>query len=124
MVKDPARRKADLIVEAAGPIEAVRMMFDLRRRGTRINLFGITTPETVEFSGGETHWLETRMDASFSINTESMVNAIRIIERGLVDTGRIVTHRFPLSEADAAMQAMALRERNKVMIFPDESAMG
>jgi len=111
----------DLIVEAAGPIEAVRMMFDLRRRGTRINLFGITTPETVEFNGGETHWFETRMDASFSINSESMVNAIRLIECGLVDTEKIVTHRFPLSETDLAMQTMAIKDRNKVMVFPDES---
>ncbi|NLF02137.1 MAG: alcohol dehydrogenase catalytic domain-containing protein, partial [Anaerolineales bacterium] len=36
----------DLVVEAAGPIEAVRLMVELRRRGTRWNVFGITTHET------------------------------------------------------------------------------
>ena len=42
----------DLIVEAAGPIEAVNLMVDLRRRGTRWNVFGITTHETFELDAG------------------------------------------------------------------------
>lgn len=109
----------DLIVEAAGTIEAVQSMLDLRRRGTRINLFGITTHEDVKFDGGYTHFLETRMDSSFSINPLAMSNAIRIIERGLVDPTRIITHRFPLDELNEAMEVMAGKERNKVMIFPD-----
>lgn len=119
-VYDILPKGPDLVLEAAGPVGAVQLMFDLRRRGTRINLFGITTHETVEFDGGYTHFLETRMDSSFSITPEAMVNAIRIIERGLVDPSRIITHRFPLSEISAAMEAMGHKERNKVMVFPDE----
>ena len=42
----------DLVVEAAGPIQAVKLMVDLRRRGTRWNVFGITTHETFELDGG------------------------------------------------------------------------
>merc|ERR1711964_769454 len=48
----------DLVVEAAGSIEAVRVMVDLRRRGTRWNVFGITTHETFDLDGGLTHFLE------------------------------------------------------------------
>ena len=55
----------DLVVEAAGPIEAVRLMVRLLRRGTRWNVFGITTHETFELDGGLMHFLEARMDASF-----------------------------------------------------------
>lgn len=110
----------DLVVEAAGPVEAVQMMFDLCRRATRINLFGITTHEDVRFDGGYTHFLETRMDSSFSVTPESMINAARIIERGLVDPTKIITHKFPLTKMNEAMEAMGMTERNKVMIFPDE----
>ena len=35
----------DVIVEAAGPIQAVQLMVDFRRRGTKWNVFGITTHE-------------------------------------------------------------------------------
>ena len=44
----------DLVVEAAGPITAVKLMASLRRRGTRWNLFGITTHEAFELDGGLT----------------------------------------------------------------------
>lgn len=111
----------DLVVEAAGTIEAVQCMLDLRRRGTRINLFGITTHEDVTFDGGYTHFLETRMDSSFSINPLAMSNAIRIMERGLVDPTRIITHRFGLDSINEAMAVMAGTERNKVMIFPEQN---
>ena len=111
----------DLVIEAAGPVEAVQMMFDLCRRATRINLFGITTHEDVKFDGGYTHFLETRMDSSFSVTPESMINAAKIIERGLIDPTRIITHRFPLTKMNEAMEVMGQTERNKVMIFPDEN---
>jgi len=114
-------RGPDLVVEAAGSIEAVQLMFALCRRGTRINLFGITTHEQVTFDGGHTHFLETRMDSSFSITPQAMVNAIRIIERGLVDPVKIITHRFRFSQINEAMQTMAIKERNKVMVLADEN---
>ena len=113
----------DLIVEAAGPVDAVQLMFDLCRRGTRINLFGITTHEEVHFDGGYTHFLETRMDSSFSISPLAMMNAIRIIKRGLVDPAEIITHRFPMENIQEAMEAMATPEHNKVMVYVDESEM-
>ena len=109
----------DLIVEAAGPIEAVDLMFDLRRRGTRVNLFGITTHEKFALDGGYTHFIETRMDASFSVTPLSMVQAIRLQQRGLIDTEEIISHTFPLERIDDAMAAMDRPERNKVMIVQD-----
>ncbi len=109
---------ADLIVEAAGPIEAVRLMVDLRRRGTRWNVFGITTHETFELDGGRTHFLEGRMDASFGTHPLAMSKAIRLMERGLVDPEQIITHRFPLTEIHKALEVMEAPDRNKIIIHP------
>ena len=110
----------DLIVEAAGPIEAVRLATSLRRRGTRWNVFGITTHETFELDGGLTHFLEGRMDASFGTTSRAMQEAIRLMETGLVNPERIVSHRFPLREIRKAVEVMGRPERNKVIIHPDE----
>ena len=109
----------DLVVEAAGPIEAVKLMVDLRRRGTKWNVFGITTHETFELNGGLTHFLEGRMDASFGTTPLAMIKAIRLMETGLVDAGRIISHRFPLSRIHEAVELMGRPQRNKVMIHPD-----
>ena len=91
-------------------------MFALCRRGTRVNLFGITTHERFSLDGGYTHFMETRMDASFSVTPAAMMQSIRLQERGLVDTEDIISHRFALEEIVAAMAAMDRPDRNKVVI--------
>ena len=107
----------DLVVEGAGPIEAVNLMFDLCRRGTRVNLFGITTHEKFSLDGGYTHFIETRMDASFSVTPVAMQQAIRLQERGLVNTEEIISHTYPLAEIEQAMATMDMSQRNKVMLL-------
>jgi threonine dehydrogenase-like Zn-dependent dehydrogenase len=41
------------------------------------------------------------------------------MEKGLVDPGRIVTHRVPLSRIDEAMGLMTSPDRVKVVVVPD-----
>jgi L-iditol 2-dehydrogenase len=111
-------RGPDLVVEAAGTIDAVRLMADLRRRGTRWNVFGVTTHETFELDGGLTHFLEGRMDASFGTTTLAMMQSIRLMETGLVDTEQLISHRFPLSRIHDALAVMQAPERAKVIVNP------
>ncbi len=108
----------DLIVEAAGPIEAVKLMVDLRRRGTRWNVFGITTHETFELDGGLTHFLEGRMDASFGTTPLAMSKSIHLMEAGLIDIEQTISHRFPLKRIAEAVAMMGQPERNKVIVQP------
>ena len=108
----------DLVIEAAGPIEAVKLMVSLLRHGTRWNVFGITTHETFELDGGLTHFLEARMDASFGTTPLAMEKAVRLMERGLVNPEQAISHRFSLVDIDKAVEVMASSERNKVVINP------
>lgn len=108
----------DVVLEAAGPIEAVRLMVALLRRGTRWNVFGITTHETFELDGGLTHFLEARMDASFGTTPLAMQNAVKLMETGKVDPGRIITHRFALADIHEAIELMGRPDRNKIIINP------
>ena len=108
----------DLVIEAAGPIEAVKLMVSLLRRGTRWNVFGITTHEKFELDGGLLHFLEARMDASFGTNPLAMEKAIRLMERGLVNPEQVISHRFPLAEIHQALAVMAGSNRNKIIINP------
>ena len=47
-----------------------------------------------------------------------MQRAIRLMENGLVDPGKIVSHRFPLAQIHEAITVMGQPERNKVVIIP------
>lgn len=108
----------DLVVEAAGSIQAVRLAVALRRRGTRWNVFGITTPEMFELEGRETHFLEGRMDASFGTTALAMQQSIRLQDRGLINTEEIITHRFSLEQIHHALNVMRSPNRNKIVINP------
>ncbi len=106
----------DLVVEAAGSIEAVRLMVNLLRRGTRWNVFGITTHEKFELDGGLAHFLEARMDSSFGTTTTSMIKAIKLLESGLVDISKLITHRFPLAKIHEAINLMESPNRSKIIV--------
>jgi L-iditol 2-dehydrogenase len=64
------------------------------------------------------HFLEARMDSSFSTTPQAIEKAIRLMERGLVNVEKVISHRFPLSEIHKAVEAMGSPERNKVVINP------
>jgi L-iditol 2-dehydrogenase len=108
----------DLVLEAAGPVQAVELMVSLLRRGTRWNVFGITTHETFELDGGLTHFLEARMDASFGTTPLAMRNAVKLMETGKVDPGEIISHRFGLDRIGEAMELMSSPQRGKIIIHP------
>jgi L-iditol 2-dehydrogenase len=93
-------------------------MVSLLRRGSRWNIFGITTHEEFQLDGGWMHFLEARMDSSFSTNPLAMENAIRLMARGLVNPEKVISHRFPLSQIEQAVETMGSGERNKVIINP------
>ncbi len=108
----------DIVFEAAGALEAAELAFELCRRGTRINMFGVIVPGTVPVSPARIHFSETRMDASFSVTPKVMIKAIDLMQKGLVDTEKIITHRIPLREMQKALDIMGTVERIKVVIEP------
>jgi (R,R)-butanediol dehydrogenase/meso-butanediol dehydrogenase/diacetyl reductase len=108
----------DLVIEAAGPIEAVKSMVSLLRRGTKWNIFGITTHEKFELDGGLMHFLEARMDSSFGTTPLAMQRSLMLMGRGLVDPEKIISHRFPLADIHKAVEMMGKPERNKIIINP------
>jgi len=108
----------DVIFEAAGVLDAASLAFDLCRRGSRINMFGVTTPGTIPVSPGYIHFTEIAMSASFSVTPKVMLKSIRLMEKGLVDTSKIITHEFSLQEISEALKTMNSPRRIKIVIKP------
>jgi threonine dehydrogenase-like Zn-dependent dehydrogenase len=108
----------DIVFEAAGPLPAAQLAFDLCRRGTRVNEFGVTTEGTIDISPADVHWKETRVDASFSVYPRVMQQSIRLMEKGFVDPNKIITHRFKLDDINEAMDTMKIAERVKIIVKP------
>jgi threonine dehydrogenase-like Zn-dependent dehydrogenase len=108
----------DIVFEAAGALEAAELTFDLCRRGTRINMFGVIVPGTIPVSPARIHFSEIRMDASFSVTPRVMIKAIDLMEKRLVDTAKIITHQLPLADIQKALDTMGTIERIKVVVEP------
>jgi threonine dehydrogenase-like Zn-dependent dehydrogenase len=108
----------DVIFEAAGVLDAASLAFDLCRRGSRINIFGVTTTGTIPISPGHIHFTEIGINASFSVTPKTMLKSLRLMKKGLVDPTKIITHEFSLEKISQALKTMELIRRIKVIIKP------
>jgi L-iditol 2-dehydrogenase len=107
----------DAAIEAAGENAAVDAAVGAVRPGARIVLAGIPGEDRTSFPAstarrkGLTLVLSRRMKHTYP-------RAIDLASRGLVDLRSLVTHRFPLAEADAAFESASSREGLKVVVEP------
>jgi L-iditol 2-dehydrogenase len=128
VVLDPADELADVVAdvvglgvdvafEVAGVDDAIDAALVAARPGARVVLVGIPAGDTSAFRAsaarrkGLTLLLSRRMNAIYP-------RAIKLVERGSVDLGPLVTARFPLAEAGAAFADATARTGLKVVITP------
>jgi L-iditol 2-dehydrogenase len=108
------REGVDLVIETAGTAAAVPQAVDLCRPGGRIVLTGLPhEPSAVEF-----FWV-VRRELSIRgsmIYQDEFGEAIELLGRGAVQTRRLLTHRFPLDQLQAAFGAHRSRESIKVAV--------
>jgi threonine dehydrogenase-like Zn-dependent dehydrogenase len=97
------REGVDLVVETAGTAEAVNHALALVRPGGRVVLTGLPhEPTTLSFFPVVRH--EITIVGSM-IYQDEFPQALRLLERGRVRTGSLLTHRFELGAIDAAFAA-------------------
>ena len=110
------REGVDLVIETAGNAEAVGQALELARPGGRVVLTGLPhQPSAVEF-----FWVvrrELTILGSLIYQTE-FPEAIRLLASGAVRTERLLTHRFPLAEAQDAFHAHRSPGSIKIAVIP------
>lgn len=110
------REGVDLVIETAGNAEAVGQALELARPGGRVVLTGLPhQPSAVEF-----FWVvrrELTILGSMIYQTE-FPEAIRLLASGAVRTERLLTHRFPLAEAQDAFHAHRSPGSIKIAVIP------
>ena len=113
------RDGVDLVVETAGTPEAVELALGrvgFVRPGGRVVLTGLPhEPARVE-----SFWLVRReIDVRGSmIYQQEFGEALALLARGAIDVAPLLTHRFPLDDIEAALEAHRRPEAIKVAVFP------
>lgn len=121
--QDPGARLAghedgfDVSFEVAGTDHAVHLALEAVRPGGRVVLVGIPGGDRTSFRAslarrkGLTILLSRRMGAVYP-------RAIRLAQKGAVDLESMVSHRFGLIDAAAALETAASRSGHKVLVTP------
>jgi L-iditol 2-dehydrogenase len=110
-------QEVDVAFEVAGENEAVEAAFAAVKPGGRVILAGIPADDRTSFPAsvarrkGLTIKLVRRMKFTYP-------RAIQLVENGKVDVRSLVSHQFPLEQAQQAFTVAQRREGLKIIITP------
>ncbi len=113
-------RGADMAIEAVGDPSAVHEGLKLVRPGGTYLSVGFSQPPgecQVDFFQ-EVVRKNLRIQGVWVSSTRHTERAIQLVLRSPELFAKLVTHRFKLSEADAALRAMAARDALKAVLIP------
>ncbi|MEJ7761098.1 MAG: L-threonine 3-dehydrogenase [Gemmatimonadaceae bacterium] len=106
----------DVVLEMSGVPSAIHQAFALVRVGGRVQMLGIPVkpieidlPKEVIFKGITIYGVVGRR------MYETWHQMTRFLRAGAFDPARVITHRFPMSEADAAIAAIKSGDAGKVI---------
>jgi threonine 3-dehydrogenase len=111
----------DVVLEMTGNPEAFQQAFRVVKKGGRITLFGIPSQpvsldlaKEIIFKGVRVHGINGRK------MYETWYRMRSLLKSGKLNPLPVITHRFPLSEFEKAMQTMVAKDRRcgKVVLFP------
>jgi len=112
-------RGADLVVVTAPNIKAYMEALKVCRKGGTISVFAPTSPdEKIEMSPNMLFFNEIKIVPSYSTSHVETRMALQLIRKKIIDAKKLITHRFPLEEADKAFRtAKESKECLKIVIF-------
>ena len=118
------QRPFDLVIEAAGVESTIQMAGALTRPGGRLSIFawhhGLRTVDMTPWHLRGLKVLNSAPGIGTDHNISSMQRAVYLLERGLFDMRKMVTHRHPIKDVAAAMEIAAKRPadyRKGVLLF-------
>lgn len=113
-------RGADAVIECSGSRAAMDEGLNWTARGGTYALAGVAVPvgETAVSTYEQVILKNVNVQGIWVSDTSHFYQAAQLVIHGRYPFGELVTHRFPLEEADAGMQALKRREVLKAVLVP------
>lgn len=110
---------ADVAFVCVGAPDLVNEALRMVRKGGRVNVFaGLGGEGWAEVEANLIHYNEIELSGTTDARRADYGTALRLIESGRIDAARMVTHRFPLTSANDALDFAAGGEGIKVAVLP------
>jgi L-iditol 2-dehydrogenase len=95
--------EADVVIECVGRQESMELAIQSAKKGGQVLLFGVAAPETkISVSPCDIFSKELTIKGSF-INPFTHEEAIKLIEKKVVDVQSLISHRFTMEDLPTAM---------------------
>ena len=115
--------RLDIVIETAGPIEAIDLATRLVRHGGRVATLGIPGESTrLELPGNRLVDKDLELIASLSYTSAVFARVVQLLANRLIDLERIVTHRFSASNFQDAFELMQDRQGMVAKILLEHEA--
>jgi len=108
----------DVVFETAGTDAALNDALVAARPGATVVLVGIPDRDRASFVASLARRKEITMTVCRRMLPQDLVRAAELAEAGMPGLDRMVTHRYPLSEAGEAFDVLDARRGLKVVIHP------
>ncbi len=96
---------ADAAVLAIGVPQLANEALQIVRKGGRVNLFaGFSAGDMASFDVNLVHYNEITVTGASALSRRDYETALNLLAGGLIDAGSLVTHRYPLVDALAALK--------------------
>jgi alcohol dehydrogenase len=117
-------RLADVVVELSGAPSAVQACLELARPMGSVVIAGLTGDREVPLRTDQLAWKELRWQGVFACEGTHLVRALQLIATRRYPFARMISHRFSLDQAEAALDLVGgaggeLEQAIKVVIALD-----
>jgi threonine 3-dehydrogenase len=110
----------DVVLEMAGHPDAIRIAFDIVRRGGRISLLGLTSkPIPLSFSEDIIFKGLTIQGINGRRMYQTWYQMTALLKSGRLDLHSVITDRIPMKDFSKAMARLKTGEASKILVYPN-----
>jgi len=119
-LEETGGRGPDIVITAAGSVEAHEQAVEMVAQRGYVNLFGGLAKGTrpMQVYSNTIHYKECFVTGSHGSTPRHHELAVDLLEKGLVRVEPLITHHFPLDEINQAFDTMESRQGMKIMVHP------
>src|ERR1700690_126115 len=110
----------DVVLEMAGHPDAIRLAFDIIRRGGRMSLLGLTSkPIPLNFSENIIFKGLTIQGINGRRMYQTWFQMTALLKAGKLDLHPVITDRIALKDFSSAMARLKTGEASKILVYPN-----
>jgi threonine 3-dehydrogenase len=114
-----ARRGVDVSIELSGSEAGTAQAFNILAKGGRVSLVGLPSrPVTLEMTGAIIYREAVVYGSTGRLMWDTWYKVDALLKAGAFDPLLVITHRFPLSEFDRALELTMGGDAGKVILTP------